>query len=1020
MNRTAVDARPRLSRRAPLAVLPLAAILVAATLLGGCEDKKRPAYYPGIAISPVVLSTAEGGPNVSFAVTLMTPPTGLVVIDFCSSDTTEGTLIEPGSTWDYQCATLDFYPTDWNVSQTIQVKPYNDTASDGNQTYTITATVDTYWTSDATYDAIPARTISVTNSDNDVPGVTVSKTLASTEETPTSDTFTVRLNTPPSGTVTIPVTSTDTSEGMVGLGTSPVSYAPSVNLTFTTSNWSVAQTVTIRGQSDQIDDGNQTYSVTVGPAAAGSAAEYAALAAKTVAVTNIDDDTAGITVAKASDPLVTSENETTATFTVRLNTEPTADVTVAVTSGNLAEGLLSAGAENLLNVVHLTFTPLDWATPQQVTITGQDEVTTQVPGDNVTYDVTVGPATGETIYAAVATQAVHVLNTDNDTPTVIVPAAATGLQTSETGAANTRTFTVAINKQPTSNVVIPITLGDTSEGLLVGGSSPTIPSSSISLTFTPADFMTAQVVTVIGQVDNVVDGNQTYAVTVGVPTGDVLYTSLAAQTVNVTNADVDSPGFTKSTASLSLSEGATTTFTVVLNKAPTVDVVVPVTSSNAAEGKVSTPSSGGYVASLNLTFTPGNFATPQTVTVQAQTDQVDDNNQTYTITVGPTVAPGNAYNGVAAQVINATTVDVDTAGVTVTPQTGLVVSEVGTTATFTVQPNTRPLATVTIPVSVSDSGETLVSTGAGTAANYIELSFTPDDWAAKTVTVHGQNDVVADGTIAWTVSVGPTASGDAKYQGIAAKTVAGVNLDDDATNQGTLAVPADITGLLPYASMVGSGSSYYMLTGLAAGSSSLSLTGVQGDVSLTVFGNNNFSTQQLCTSNAAGITASETCSFTVPASGTVYVLVTAVSGTTGAVFTINQGPPPPPPPPPSESEPNGTIGTADGPIGGDATLTGGIIAYDVDYFAVTNPGAVSVTVAMRIYMGSVGSCTGSGDPTLTLYTSGGSQLAYNDDSLGLCSSLTYTIPAGTTYYLKVAALSSGNTVPSYLLDVNFP
>lgn len=991
----------------PSSAARFAAALAAAVLVAACGGSDSPAP-PGLYVSTTTLATAEGGEEVPFGVQLGTAPTSDVYVSVCTSESTEGGLMETGDVYASSCLVLVFDATNWSTPQQIRVVPYQDTLRDGNQTYTITVSV--VGTADAAYAAVPPRTITVTNADDEIPAVTISKTTASTSEALTSDTFTVRLNTAPATTVTIPVTSTDATEGLLRGGSSPATSAPIIDLTFTTANWSTPQTVTILGQDDAVDDGNQTYSLTVGPPTGDP--DYAALLQQTVAVTNVDDDTAGITVTASPTPLVTSENGTTATFTVRLNTQPTVDVAVLVTSGNAAEGLLSAGAENLVGVVHLNFTVANWNSPQTVTVTGQDEVATQVPSDNVTYDVTVGPATGDAAHAALPVQTVQVLNSDNDTAAVIVPAAA-GLQTAETGAGNIATFTVGINREPTSNVVIPITVSDVSEGLVRGGSSPSVSVATLDLTFTPADFQTSQTVSVVGQVDNVVDGNQVYLVTIGAPTGDAVYASLPAQVLSVTNADTDVAGFTLSKTTLSTTEGgAPASFTVVLNRAPVADVVVPVASSNAAEGRVAGGDSGGsFIASLQLTFTPASWQTPQTVQVQGQPDSIDDGDRAYAITVGPTSSASAPYDGIAARSISATNVDVDVAGFTITPISGLVTTETGGTTTFTVQLDSIPTGTVTIPVTVNDSSETTVSAG-GAPTNYLTLLFTASDWSTpQTVTVHGVDDFVADGTVSWTISVGSSTSGDPKYQALAAKSVFGATRDDDATNQGSAVTPIDVSGLLPFASQVGSGASYYRLDGLAPGAVTLTLTGVLGDVSLRVYSSPDFTSGLLCSSTNAGETATESCTATVPASGTVYVLVSASNGTTGALYSIALGPP-------TESEPNGTIGTANGPYGGDVITSGALPSSDYDYYAIRNTGASAASVTMETFTGSVGSC--SYDTVLDLYTAAGTFLAGDDDGgVNFCSSLTYSIPAGQTYYLRVRAFG-GSPIPGYLLRLDFP
>jgi subtilisin-like proprotein convertase family protein len=889
MSRHAANATPRtamLHARPDLAVRPLAIALIGAALLAGCSGSSGgAAVAPGIGLSTTSLATTEGGPNVSFTVVLTTPPTTEVDVELTSNDSTEGTLLEPGSTYSSGWAVLTFTPQNWNVPQTVQLVPEHDTTPPEGATtvYTITATA---WSwGDTTYAKVPSRDITVTNSNIDIPGITVSKTTGSTSEAMTSDTFTVVLNTAPGGTVTIPVTSTDTTEGLLNL-TGGGLPGPSKSLTFTTYNWNTPQTVTVYGQNDLVDDGNQTYAVTVGPATGD--AGYAALLQQTVTVTNIDDDTAGITITKSAPTLTTSENGTVVTFTVRLNTEPVADVTVPVMSGNVAEGLVSAGVENLVNVAHLTFTgglSGNWAAPQTVTVTGQDEATTQVAGDNVQYDVSVGPATGDASYAALAAQAVQVLNTDNDTPTVIVSESV--LQTSETGSSKTATFTVAINKQPTTDVVIPVTVSDVTEGLVMGGSSPSVPVQTLNLTFTNGNFQTPQPVTVSGQIDNKVDGSQTYTIAIGPPSGDV-YGSVSAKTLTVHNADTDIAGFTiaQSSGSTSVVEGgAVDTFTVKLNTAPEADVIIPVTSGSPAEGTLS-KDGAIFGTAVSLTFTPGDWSTPQTVSVRGEIDNLDDGDKTYGITVGPTTSTSTPYNNVPAQTFTATTVDADTAGLTVSPSSGLTTTEAGGTATFTVKLNSKPLGTVTIPISVDDTTEAFVDVG-GAPAAYTDVTFTATDWnTPKTVTVTGLNDPLLDGARPFTVSVGPTVSSDPKYN-LAAKTVTGSNTDNEiGVSEGTSTTPAVVAAGSAFNGQVGPSSSSYYQVNLAAGATfSVSLADATAAVTLTVDDNGTYASGNFCTNVAVAVGGRGACTGTVPSGGAVYVRV-STSSTTGAGFTL--------------------------------------------------------------------------------------------------------------------------------------
>ena len=121
------------------------------------------------------------------------------------------------------------------------------------------------------------------------------------------------LTTQPTADVTIALSTSDATEGTV---------APA-SLTFTPANWNIAQTVTVTGVDDAVDDGDVTYSI-VTAAATSADANYNGINAADVAVTNTDNDGSGITVTPISG-LTTTEAGGTATFTVVLTSQPTAE-----------------------------------------------------------------------------------------------------------------------------------------------------------------------------------------------------------------------------------------------------------------------------------------------------------------------------------------------------------------------------------------------------------------------------------------------------------------------------------------------------------------------------------------------------------------------------------------------------------------------------------------------------------------------------------------------------------------------
>src|SRR4029453_14863082 len=367
-------------------------------------------------------------------------------------------------------------------------------------------------------------------------------------------TFPAVLNSQPTADVTIGLTSSDTTEGTV----SPAS------LTFTSANWNVPQTVTVTGVNDDLDDGDIAYSI-VTAAATSTDTTYNGVNASDVAVTNTDNDVAGITVTPTTG-LTTTEAGGTATFTVVLNTQPIADVTIALSSSDTTEGTLSPAS--------LTFTTVNWNVAQTVTVTGVDDP--QVDGAVAYTIVTAAAVSTDLTYNNVNASDVSVTNSDNDTAGITVTPTA-GLTTTE--GLGTATFTVVLNTQPSADVTIAVSSSDTTEGTV----------GPASLTFTTVNWNVAQTVTVPGVDDPQVDGAVAYTiVTAAAVSTDLTYNNVNASDVSVTNSDNDTAGITVTpTAGLTTTEGlGTATFTVVLNTRPTADVTIALSSSDTTEGTV--------------------------------------------------------------------------------------------------------------------------------------------------------------------------------------------------------------------------------------------------------------------------------------------------------------------------------------------------------------------------------------------------------------------------------------------------
>ncbi|MFL3017787.1 MAG: beta strand repeat-containing protein, partial [Acidimicrobiales bacterium] len=638
-------------------------------------------------------SVAETGTTDTFTVVLNAQPASNVVLTITSGDTGEATVT----------GTLTFTSGNWNSAQTVTVTGVDDNLVDGSQTSTITVAVND-GSSDNNFDPVADQTVSATTTDNDVAGFTIVQSGGSTSvaETGTTDTFTVVLNAQPASNVVLSISSADTGEATV-----------TSSLTFTNGNWNSAQTVTVTGVDDNIIDGTQTTTITAAVIDAISDDAFDSVANQTVSATTTDNDVAGFTIAQSDGSTSVNESGNTDTFTLVLNAQPSSDVVLSISSADTGEATVTS---------LISFTSGNWNTPQTVTVTGVND--SIIDGTiTTTMTVIVVDAISNDNFDGVADQTVSVTTVDNDVAGFTIVQSGGSTSVNESG--TTDTFTVVLNAQPSSDVVLQFVSSDTGEATVTS-----------LLTFTSGNWNSAQTVTVTGVNEEFVDLNQTSTITASIVdvSSDDNFDGVADQTVSVTTVDNDVAGFTivQSGGSTSVNESGTTdTFTIVLTGRPTSDVVLNVTSSDTGEATVTN----------SLTFTAANWNSAQTVTVTGVNDNIIDGTITSTLTVAVNDGSSdNDFDGVADQTVSATTVDNDVAGFTIVQSSGSTsVNESGTTDTFTIVLNAQPASDVVLNITSSDTGEATVNS---------PLTFTAANWnSAQTVTVTGVNDNIIDGTI---------------------------------------------------------------------------------------------------------------------------------------------------------------------------------------------------------------------------------------------------------------------------------
>ena len=156
-------------------------------------------------------------------------------------------------------------------------------------------------------------------------GITVSKSTVTIEESGTTNSFTVVLDTQPETSVTLSATNSETTQFSISL-----SY-----LTFTNANWNTQQTITLTPTSDDIADGDTSATITLSVLDATSDDTYDDVADVTVAVTVSDNNACDVTVVETNGTTMVTEAATTDTFTVKLAAQPTSNVVVSVVSLSL-------------------------------------------------------------------------------------------------------------------------------------------------------------------------------------------------------------------------------------------------------------------------------------------------------------------------------------------------------------------------------------------------------------------------------------------------------------------------------------------------------------------------------------------------------------------------------------------------------------------------------------------------------------------------------------------------------------
>jgi hypothetical protein len=541
--------------------------------------------------------------------------------------------------------------------------------------------------------------------------------------------------------------------------------------------------VEIQGLDDLEADGDQPYKYKIGPPISedlnylGCTSEqnsdptaHGCIPYVEYEMFNEDNDISQLEVLHHNQPLQsknmrTDETGLTDEFTVNLGAgKPTAPVTVTLTSDDTSECVLDKH--------ELIFDETSFDQPQRIIITGQDD---ELLDGQQRPMIRLHLSTTDEFYSDV-TWSFYVFNDDDDGLVL----SAWECVTDEADVAKGTGCTVQM-RLPTwrpemfNKVNVNVESSNTEEG---------VPNKQLFI-FTEGTWNKDQNLTITGVDDSVADGNQhfnisftselTYLLRAATPLGggDVLQTygrsrsgvkAIAPFHMSVENRDDDSAALLVQQHGSVTSENGEkqSKFTIRVTSEPRAKVRVPIKSNRPAEGTAS---------SSLVEFDATNWQTEVNVTVEGVDDAIDDNDQVFSIVIGPSQTTDLPYNGLDFQLVF-TNIDDDQYGMNIVILQG-VSSEWGNVAEFMLGLKSEPVEPVLFSISSEDSTEGI--------ADPSLLVVAGDNWdRGVLVRVTGQPDDIHDGDVTYQIQVAPMITQDPLYLSIGTTLVGFTNLDEPA------------------------------------------------------------------------------------------------------------------------------------------------------------------------------------------------------------------------------------------------
>ena len=555
----------------------------------------------GLTVTPTSLALSQGRTG-TYTVKLKARPRGAVTVTAASNNEDAATVSPESRT---------FTSANWDTAQEFTVTGV--ASSDSTATITITNTA-----SGSGYEDVSAS-VSVTVR---VAGLILSEdavTVTEASGAEHTDTYTVGLETQPTGTVTVAVASSDTAAAMVN----------PTRLTFTTSDWSTAQTVTVTGVDDFTDNAADKRTVTISNHSSG--AGYSAAATVTVTVT--DDDAAPELLIEGASVSEGNTGTTPLTFTVTKHGATDQRVTVYYKPGT---GTAMAGTDyTVIAPGTLTFAYSETSKTITVMVQGDD-----VSEPDETVVIELSNPSNATIAEGTATGTII----DDDASRLSIEAGAASVDESEP-----LIFTVSLDP-PIDDEQVTVDL--TTAGTATAGTDyMAVPG---TLTFTAGEGSKTITVAVADDDDYELDETVEVELRNPKPTGSVVIETGVAM-VTIEDND-DSPALSISGTSIAEgNDGTTNKLTFKVTKSGGTSMEATVAYTDAGMGTATAGTDYTAVAAGTLTFAYSE--TSKTITVVVKGDDVSEDDETVVIRLR---SPSNATIAEGKGEATGTIIDDDT------------------------------------------------------------------------------------------------------------------------------------------------------------------------------------------------------------------------------------------------------------------------------------------------------------------------------------------------------------------------